>query len=276
MTKEEYDYIDSLVLRYQDGDPAAAEILLQQFQPYILKYLSLLTGNYGLKDSDIRKFVSTFIKDKEAQYLLRLGKAGQEQKAKAYEELNKIVKLCSFLEQNEILNELVIILLKLARRYKKGSKSFANYLYKSFCYELSRRIKEIIKDPSVYQRGRIISFYDLSYINKDSIIDTVDVLDRIDNLIEDGEDELNNAWIQGITCCDKSLARLKALDRLILKYYYIDGYTDEEIGQKLNYNRVTITRRRHFAVAVLLKGIDGNEEKDDRRKSTTSSREEDI
>lgn len=63
--------------------------------------------------------------------------------------------------------------------------------------------------------------------------------------------ELGIEWING--SCSERFKELKNLERMILKLYYIDGYTDREIGNLYGYHINTIFNKRKKSIEILKK-----------------------
>lgn len=87
ISKEYYpiseDEMQALIVRSQAGDKRATQELLNLFEPYINKYVSLLYyGKYDLKFYDIRRFIHLFVPDKKVGYYLlrnKINESGREQ-----------------------------------------------------------------------------------------------------------------------------------------------------------------------------------------------------
>lgn len=226
----------------------------------MFKYISLLTGSGNINDPDCRRFLSLFIdeKNKDARRALISGRYTHEQKTVIFTTLSNLVHTCSFYDLEELNNETKLVLLTLASRYKDKGRGFTGYVNGAYFYELGRKIKELIQDPIVFQKDNLVSYSDVIYSDPDSEVDDTDILDRIDNLImEDEENELNNSWIQGVTCSDV-FNKLTPLERLILKYKYNDKLTDAQIGDRIGYHPDTVRKKRVKAREIIRKELYSN------------------
>jgi RNA polymerase sigma factor (sigma-70 family) len=259
-----YEEIDNLVLLYQSDNKElsakAAEALLKAFHPFIIKYYNLLNGNgfINLREKDTKKFVALFIDDNEIRKALHSGRMNQEQKKYVYRNFNNIIQTCKSLEGDEIIHELSIIILTLARRYKNKDKNFTVYLNSVFHYELSRRIKQIMQEPLVFQSQYVLPFHEYKFIDEEEESEE-ELVEQIDNTLIEDDCDLNYSWIRGITCSEL-FRELTPIQRLIIKYYYGDGLTDKEIGERLGYVRETVCLKRLAAVRFLKEELSSNAE----------------
>lgn len=116
--------IDHLIQEYRDGDTAAAEILLQRFQPYLTKWRRLLIYNrWDSRDQEVRHFL----------YLL--GGATIETTLQVMD-----IRLQAY-EKEDLQQECAITLLDSARRYGN--------IIRYYRYLLKERVKDLISDPLV-------------------------------------------------------------------------------------------------------------------------------
>jgi RNA polymerase sigma factor (sigma-70 family) len=262
-TPDDYKLIDNLVLKYQCGDSTAAEDLINKFHPYMLKYISLLTGGGDVHDVDCRKFLSTFFEDEKIRRALISGKYTPEQRTVIFTSLSNIVQSCGFMEREELSDEMSMVLLTMASRYKEYGRGFTGYVNGAYFHYLSRRIKEITQDPIVYQKENLVSFSDLAYADPDSLSVITDAVDRSDYLSMINEDEeLGNSWVQGFDCMD-CFKRLTPLERLIIKYKFEKKLTLKRIGQRLGYSEKTIQRKVKKAVEIIRKDLNVHAKEED-------------
>jgi RNA polymerase sigma factor (sigma-70 family) len=250
--KEWYDYVDRLVVHYQDNinrEEAATE-LIDAFQPYLNKYFRILRdGNININDKDSRKFIYMFIPDPAIRQALIRRKFTSEVKRAAYQAAGLLAASFETTPSEDIQQELIRILLTLADRYLKRRKrnSFAGYVCNAFRYELQRSVEKHTTDPLTYARTIIIRYNDEEYVD-----DMTDFAQAADMSYEDEylaipDEELDTNWIYGRTCSE-IFEELSPLDRMILRMYYIEGMSDSEIADTTGYHINTIHNRRHGAI----------------------------
>ncbi len=253
-SKQWYDHIDELVIRYQEGDNSCGILLLDAFEPYLIKFLKIIQdGLLNLNDKDSCKFISLFIADEEIRKNLTKTNQSVGIRNEAHKTASFLSQTCSCMSSDDIKQELRVTFLTLAKRWKKGGvkTNFCGYIYNSFRYELHRNLIETIKDPLSYK-----AYMNIRYDDTDVISEYEDYkkdIDFDDVLMLVIEDELDNSWIEGITCSDMFIA-LTPLQRSIVKHYYIDGLTDQKIASKLKMHVNTIFIHRRKAVNLLKTG----------------------
>jgi RNA polymerase sigma factor (sigma-70 family) len=255
-----YDEIDELVIRYQNGDKDAAQSLIRTFKPYMSKFLKILKdGLINLDDKDSRKFIRLFIGDYEARKKLLKVYQPTDTRHKAYNAAAFLQDVCKEMSYEDIMQELSMILLIVAKRWKKKGKkiNFCGYLYNTFRFEVYRRFKSMIEEPLVYRADVNLSYNDESYINE---IEEIENDPRIytDELMMLFDEELGNSWIRGLTC-DDIFADLTPFQRLILKMKYVDNKSDVEIANRTGIHRNTIRRHRERAELILKEKGENNE-----------------
>lgn len=248
---ERYDYIDELVLQFQAGDQQAAAELIEFFQPYFLKYISLIKdGKIRFSDRDTRRFVSLFMNDPETSRLLHKRRQSQSVKSNAYRTVNYLQKACYNIDTEDLKQEMYVAFLTMAKRWKKknGKSNFSGYLYNAFRYYLFRSICLLIKDPVSNNTHLNLRYYDEDNLPEDEDVASKINLDRQITVVI--EDEIDINWTRGYTCSEEFL-QLTNLQRTILKYYYHDDLNDKEIANKTGLHINTIFKNRTKAVEIL-------------------------
>jgi len=247
-----YSLIDELVMKYQSGSEEAAEELIRQLAPYMLKFFKIIRlGIIDLSDKDSRKFISLFIDDHKIRSKLKAAYQPAEARKEAYQAAQTIQILCTDIPSEDIIHELIVILLTLARRFtKKRSKvNFCGYLCNAYRFELARRIKAMTTDPLSYRADLNLSYNDQEYLNEENLVE-----DNIQVYVNEPlvviEEELGNSWIRGITCSER-FAKLTPLQRIILKMHYLDGEGDTAIADRLGIHRNTVREQRMKAEEIL-------------------------
>lgn len=248
-TQEWYDYIDDLVIRFQAGETECGEELIKIFQPFFLKYITIVKdGKINLADRDTRRFLSLFMNEKEHISKVRKKHMSSETRNAAYKTAFYLSKSCETLTEEELMQELYLAFFILIGRWvkKKGKSNFCGYLYNSFRYEARRSISDLIKDP-------IVNNLNLRYYDDENEQSEVDVLDKFsmeNTIMLSLEEEIDSNWVRGLTCSEEFL-ELTTLQRMILKEYYMERMPDRVIAEKTGLHINTIFRNRTKAVGIL-------------------------
>lgn len=254
------DYVDKLVDQFQNGDKKAGEELIIQMAPYLIKYFKIVKlGIIDLSNKDSRKFISLFIDSADARTRLKKPFQSTEARNEAYQKVMMIQSVFNDVPAEDLVQELIIALLILAKRFSKYRRkvSFCGYLYNAYRFELSRRIKKIMEDPLTYRFSCNIPYDDYAPTDDEEEEENPSMYSNDPIMLLD--DSLGNAWIRGITCGDM-FSCLTQLQRLILKLYYNDGESDTSIARKLSMHRVTVRAERICAEKVLKEFIDAKKE----------------
>ncbi len=237
----DYERIDELVRLYQEGNKDAAEELITGFEPYLNKYVSLLKYDVvDIRNRDTRGFLSLFVNEKGVRASLARNKLPKKAYKAVHDVAAMLNKTCEGIDEEDLRQELVVVLLTLAKRFKKkGKKNFCGYVYNTFRYEIARRIMDITRDPLVFSMGSNIRFDDEVYETEDDEVTAP--IQGMPMVVDD--DELGNNWVLGHTCSEEFLG-LTRLERLILKMSLVDQLDDTVIGQKLSMHRHTIRTKK--------------------------------
>jgi DNA-directed RNA polymerase specialized sigma24 family protein len=261
--KKEWGEVEDLVMLYQsqftnqedrdvvEASKAAANELLRRFSPLFKKYLMLLkNGQIDFDDKEMKAFVCSFIEDPRLQRALSRDKQKAEFRNDIYKRFNFIKETYGALSDDEIMADLHIIFLTIARRYKQIGKSFCGYLYNIYRHEVSRHIKKFIKNPIN------ISYKNLEY--EDCINGNEDCeLERTyeDKYYEDNTFLPDLTWISGQNCSDQFL-ELSPIDRKILIKYYLEEWNDRQIAEAFGIHINTVNQKRRQAVAIIAEHMD--------------------
>ena len=147
--------------------------------------------------------------------------------------------------EEDILYDLYICFLNVARRYKQIGKNFCAYLYNVYKHEVARFIKAYIKNPLS------IPYKNFQY--EDFINGSEDVL-----IIEEQESSYyesltglpDMSWILGDTCsCD--FLFLSPLQRKIIIKYYLEDWSDRQIAESMGIQTSSINSKRREALSLL-------------------------
>lgn len=258
---EEWDDIENLVLDYKiqfekenvsdeekiKADNAALQ-LITRFNPLFKKYITLLkTGQIDFKDADIKTFVGTFIDDPRLHRALKRKKSRAEYRSDIYKKFNFVLETYGQVPEEDMLVDMQMLLLILAKRYKQMGKNFCAYVHNCFRYEVSRHIKKYIKNPIN------ISYNNITYIDADNGSNDSDLNMIYEDLYYEPENGIPNAsWINGNTCSD-IFNCLSPLERKIIVKYYIEEFNDKQIADMLALHINTVNQKRRQAIMKIAK-----------------------
>lgn len=248
----DYDKLDQDVKAYQAGDEEAGLRIIEAFNGLLNSYLALLKR--GVVDP----------RSKHMRAFLRLYMRGRRDRRQAstypftfkYQfYLNSLVhSICaqfSPYSEEELRAELVTELLAMARRYRNDiGPFFHTYVAKAFHYGAFRRLGRLIRDPAV------VSIYSLDRVDLDELAgdDGNTILEDLavdeEKLFVQGDEELDENWINGYTCSE-AFETLTPLERRILVLYYIDRLTIQQIAEKLHLKAHYVSTTKARAIRKL-------------------------
>jgi RNA polymerase sigma factor (sigma-70 family) len=258
--KEEHN-IDELVLAYQAGDETAGEEILRiyggdprkkELSLYLGKFYKMLRfGKLDLKDYDTRAFMGLFMEDTNVGKALRQSYQYHPVQKATRRKLSVIVESLKVLEDEDLKQDLRLLLLQQAKRYKKEDRVFGAYLYHSYRYAVKNYIKKIQKpaEPYIHMPKELMRIADDRLKDNDADIDVQDSLFAQAPMIFMDE-ELGNSWVRGLTCGEE-FKELTPLQRMIIKLNYYDGMSDGKIADMMGIHINTIFRQRTKAGKVV-------------------------
>ncbi|STY71095.1 RNA polymerase sigma factor, sigma-70 family [Megamonas hypermegale] len=260
----EYIEIENLVLTYKkqffsdatrkeiEESKSAATLLTIKFNPLFRKYIKLIKDNQlDFNDKDIKRFALNFIGDKSLKRALKLDRQSSKTRHEIYKKINFITETYGQLSTEEILIDLQMLLLVLAKRYMPMGRNFCAYLYNCFCYEVSRHIKKYIKNPANVQYKNI-RYEDYMQTVEEPIEECLE-----DKMYENSMGMPDTTWINGITCSSQ-FQRLSPLERKILIKYYLEDYSDRQISELYCIHINTCNQKRRQATYKLAKELNIN------------------
>lgn len=270
----EYQEIEDLVLNYQKQFmPGAtseekqianesAEELLERFTPLFRKYMTLIcTGKIDFIDPEMKRFLGLFIGDQTLKRALNRKNAADKYLHGIHSQFNFIVETYGKQSEEDILVDLQMLLLVLAKRYRQMNRNFCAYVYNSYCYEVSRHITKFTRNPANIHY-RKVEYEDYMQAYKDEQIEEC----FEDKIYENSLGIPDVTWINGETCSNIFLELTKLERKLIIKYY-LEDYNDRQISEMYSMHTSTVNLRRNRAirkVAVAL-GLDPKKIKRSRR-----------
>ena len=260
--QEKWTEIENLVMQYKlkyeypndkqilNNSKAASEKLLDKFTPLFKKYTLLLkTGQIDFNDADIKSFIGTFIDDPRLHRALKRQKSKAEYRADIYKKFGFVLETYGKLDETDILIDLQMLLLVLAKRYKQMGKNFCTYVHNCFRYEVSRHIKDYIKNPIN------ISYKNSSYEDKSNGYNDNEFDEVYEDIYHEPDDGIPNMlWISGKTC-NEPFSVLNSLERKIIVKYYIEDYNDKQVAEILGFHINTINEKRRYAVSKLANSL---------------------
>lgn len=224
----------------------AAEELISRFQPLFKKYVTLITsGHIDFGDSEMKRFVLTFVGDPELKAALKRRRQTAKYRAGISDKFNFVVASYGALPNQEIELDLQMLLMVLAKRYKQMGKNFCAYLKNCFCFEVSRHITKFTRERSNIQYTTI-EYEDWMESHEDEAFE--ECFD--DKLYEDTMGIPDMTWVAGESCSD-SFQTLDPLERKLLLKYYMEDYNDRQIAEEFSMHINTVNQKRRKAVNKL-------------------------
>lgn len=243
--KEEYRYDNSVAA---DAEKAAAE-LLERFYPLLKKYLLIVTtGLINWQDKESKDFVSNFISDRQQLNALKRKNQTSDYRRLIYDSFNFVKETYGNNDPEEIMTDLQMLLLVVAKRYKQVGKNFCAYVMNSYKFELARHIKNYFKNP-------LNVTYKLSEYTVEALKD--DSAEMYEDEYYTNETGLPSIeWINGY--CNDAFQTLTPVERKILVKYYLENLNDSQIANELGLHLNTINAKRRKSIAKLCEfyGVD--------------------
>ena len=249
----EWNEIEDLVMQYQnnlDKDKetckTATNELLIRFMPLFKKYILLIKHNQlDFEDMEQKSFTSLFIEDKILRRMLNRKVTPVKYKSDIYQKSNFIKETYGTNSEEDILYDLYICFLNVAKRYKQVGKNFCAYVHNVYKYEVARFIKAYIKNPlSVPYKN----FQYEDYINGQEDIAFAE--EQKNSYYEFMTGLPDISWVLGETCASE-FSFLSSLQRKLLVKYYLEDWSDRQIAESLGVQTSSINGKRREAVNIL-------------------------
>lgn len=123
-------------------------ILVAKFSPLFKKYIQMFKyANVDWTDRESKEFIALFIDSYELKKALFRKKINAANRAEIYAKFNFIIETYGKTDEEDIIADLSMCLLILAKRYKNVGKNFCAYVYNAFRHEVARHIKKQVKNP---------------------------------------------------------------------------------------------------------------------------------
>lgn len=252
----EWNEIEELVLDYQNylstqdktnlKNPADA--LLERFSPLFKKYLTLIKYNQiDFNDMEQKSFISLFVDDITLRRVLNRKVTPPSYKSDIYQKSNFIKETYGINNEEDIMYDLYICFLNIAKRYKQIGKNFCAYLYNVYKHEVARFIKAYIKNPlSIPYKN--FQYEDFINGSEDAFL----VEDKENSYYESITGLPDISWILGDTCSVEFLC-LTPLQRKIIIKYYLEDWSDRQIAESLGVQTSSVNGKRRDALNTLCK-----------------------
>lgn len=230
----------------------AASELIRRFQPLFRKYVNLIqSGRIDYTDSEMKRFVSTFIQETPLKAVLHKQSA-QRFSIPINRKFEFVVETYGKQPEDILLVDMEMCFLILAKRYKQVGRNFCAYLYNCYGFEVSRHIKKYIKNPANIPY-RNVEYEDFMNTSVDAIIENC----FEDKIYENSQGIPDYSWIGGESCSDM-FQDLTVEERKLLIKYYMEDYNDRQIAELYGMHINTTNQKRRGAVFKLAEknGID--------------------
>ena len=260
---EEWAEIEELVIAYQsqfEEDPCSYETevkaheammdLLRRFQPLFRKYILLLkSGQINFKDKEMKLFVYSFLDNDRLKKEIKKSNIRNDHKREIYDRFNFIKETYGSLDEEEIMLDLQVIFMTVAKRYKQMGRSFCGYLYNSFRYEVYRHIKKFLRNP-INIPYRHTQFEDFMAQSDE---------EGFEEVYDDGFYEKNLGipdmnWIAGETC-STTFETLSPMERKLVIKYYLEDWNDRQISEEFGIHINTVNQKRRSAILKIAEEI---------------------
>lgn len=272
---EEWQEVEVLIERYQaqfsapskiDDAKKAIDELLERFYPLFKKYLVLIkSGQINFNDTEMKHFVYTFMVESSLKAALKRKHITAAARAPIYQRFNFVKETYGTLSEEEIMGDLQMLFVTLAKRYKQIGKSFCGYLYNCYYHEVSRHIKKFTSNVGniPYKNSEYEEFMQKS----------IDEFQKEDipfeeRLFETPEGIPDTSWTNGETCSDIfDNDKLTTIERKILVMYYLEDYNDRQIADVLGLHINTVNQKRRCAAEIVAQtlGVDKSRIKRNRK-----------
>lgn len=247
------DETQALITAAQAGDPVAQLRLLEVFDNYISKYITLLYhGKYNLSEYDTRRFIALFVKDRSVRMYLMRNKLSPAGHRHVQDCLRGITYMAQrYGDEEDVAQTVRAAFLQCVSVYKrKGSIPFKGFLYAYFFYVLKKMVDQFLLDQLGRKTFPLIT--DEDSMDNDSDSDdrapgfTAPPAPGVEEMI--ASEEIDELWIVGDTC-QPPFDELTIQERQLLKWRYVDRLRSSEIANRVtehqntvreNFNRIRI------------------------------------
>lgn len=270
MTKKmSFEEVESLVLKYKEGDFEAAERLVSAYHGYIQKLANVLVKGkpFNIHDRTQRSFIRLFMKESKTSKYIDGYMKSPVVAEHIINTVNGVRNSLNIYDEWEIKNEFILLFLDMAKKHDK-SGLFGGYINDYFTLRAATIIVRMLKKEQQNELSKVVLFSDSGAV--DDIYDLES--ENYTKVLNLGDTEFDENWINGYTCGD-IFKPLTTYERRLLKWHYewkiynggkIDlptdikkerkerfKVTDEEIAGMLGCSRKTVVLKRKEAVECL-------------------------
>lgn len=170
-------------------------------------------------------------------------KQTSEYRRAIYDAFNFIKETYGQNDDEEIIMDLQMLFLVVAKRYKQVGKNFCAYVANSYKFEVARHVKKVFQNP-------LNVTYKIAEYSVDTMKDDSSEMYE-DQYYEDETGVPSIDWINGY--CGEAFQILSSLDRKILVKYYLENLNDKQIASQLGMHLNTVNSKRRESIDKLCK-----------------------
>lgn len=244
----EEEEVQALILRAQAGDGVAQLRLLEVFDNYLAKYITLLfQGKYSLAEYDTRRFIGLFVKDGLVRSFLMRNKLTPQ----GYKHVQECIRGITYMTQRygdeeDVQQTVRLAFLQCVSVYKpRPPIPFRGFLYSYFFYVLKKMVDQMLIDQLGRKTFPLIADEE-SMFDFDNDVErvgfTAPPLPGVEEMI--GTEEIDELWVAG----DKAtgpFAELSIQERQLLKWRYVDRERSSVIAARITEHQNTVRENFH-------------------------------
>jgi len=254
--KEQYYSLSELEMqdlleKAKNGSEKSQLELLKVFNNFLTKYTTMLhTGKYNLKDYDIRRFISLFVKDNYARIKLSRNKIDSKTMKTVNEVMNGINYMIKrYCDERDVRQTVEMTFFQCVKRYQRkdserGPIPFSAFLYSYFFYLLKKNVDLFLIDQLGRKSFPLIDndeYEEEENGEKQVGFRAPPVEIDMDMIIS--IEPIDEMWVLGTTATEPFL-KLTIQERQLLKWRYGDGKKSSEIAEKTTEHANTV--REHL------------------------------
>ena len=248
--------MQDLIAAAQAGDGAAQLKLLEVFDNYLAKYITLLYhAKYNLSEYDVRRFIALFVKDGTVRMYLMRNKLSPAGHRHVQECLRGITYMAQrYGDEEDVAQTVRTAFLQCVMVYKRrGTIPFKGFLYSYYFYVLKKMVDQFLLDQLGRKTFPLIGDDEANDIDADGEDRpagfTAPPVPGVDEML--AAEQIDELWVAGDTC-QPPFNELSIQERQLLKWRYVDRLRSSEIAGRVtehqntvreNFNRIRIKVR---------------------------------